>query len=275
MQIFCINLDRSADRLAHIQSVFLGLGQEFTRISAVDGGLLAQSELEFYGARAVHALTKGEIGCFLSHVAVWRQIAEGDAPFAVVFEDDVQVSRHLSAFLNELKPLTALPYGADLIKLETMGTRVTLGRKPLGAVAGTALHLLCSRHLGAAGYVMSRKAALYWSQKAEKMTFPADYIFLNDQLEFKTFQIVQTVPALVMQDHYYGVIGGASDFGSMIDQMSAARKRNLLSVAAKIRRELGRGLRKFKTSVVWSVTMQWLRFRRLKVRFRMADRLIV
>ena len=107
------------------------------------------------------------------------------------------------------------------------------------------------------------------------MTFPADYIFLNDQPEFKTFKIVQTVPALVMQDHYYGVIGGASDFGSMIDQMSAARKRNLLSVAAKIRRELGRGLRKFKTSVVWSVTLRWLRFRRLKVRFRMADRLIV
>jgi glycosyl transferase family 25 len=35
-----------------------------------------------------HALVAPEIGCYLSHIAAWRAIAECDAPGGFVFEDD-------------------------------------------------------------------------------------------------------------------------------------------------------------------------------------------
>jgi len=48
------------------------------------------------------AITEGEIGCMLSHAGVWQRIADGDDPFAFVFEDDVVISRSIHAISEQL-----------------------------------------------------------------------------------------------------------------------------------------------------------------------------
>ena len=274
MQIYCINLDRSEDRLRHMTGVFAGLGLGFTRVAAVDGGALSEADLSIYGGRALHPLTKGEIGCFLSHAALWQRIATGEDPFAAIFEDDIHVSRHLADFLNDISPMTALPFGADLIKLETMGTRVVVGRHPLGEIGATHLHTLHSRHLGAAVYIISREAARYWVEQADARTFPSDCIFLNDTPQFKKLNIIQVVPALAIQEYYHNR-NARQDFGSLIDEMSAMRKHNPLPLSGKIVREIRRGLFRLKTFILWSVSMRWLRFIRMKVPFQRADALSI
>jgi GR25 family glycosyltransferase involved in LPS biosynthesis len=54
---------------------------------------------------------KGTIGCFLSHVKAWEEVARCSAPFAIVLEDDVH-----AAGLNRLSTLT-LPSDAEYIFL--------------------------------------------------------------------------------------------------------------------------------------------------------------
>jgi glycosyl transferase family 25 len=38
-----------------------------------------------------HDLTRGELGCFLSHRAVWRHMQDHDVPEALILEDDCQM----------------------------------------------------------------------------------------------------------------------------------------------------------------------------------------
>jgi len=271
VQIYCINLDRSKDRLAHMQRLFSALQHDFIRFPAVDGGLFSESDLAAYEARAIHKLTRGEIGCFLSHFAVWQQIAVGEAPFAAVFEDDIQVSRHMAAFLKEMALFAEMPGAADLIKLETMGTRITLQRQPACIMAGIELYPLVSRHLGSAAYILSKAAAHDLVEQASKLVFPADYIFMNDLPQFHHLKILQALPALAIQDHYHGVTGRLSGFGSTIDQMSLERKASHLTTAAKIRREIGRGIDKIRAKFNWYATARWLWFKQVKIRMNPAD----
>lgn len=35
------------------------------------------------------SLTKGEIGCFLSHVSLWKKIIDNNLSYMAIFEDDI------------------------------------------------------------------------------------------------------------------------------------------------------------------------------------------
>ncbi|KAJ3030820.1 hypothetical protein HDV00_008640 [Rhizophlyctis rosea] len=54
------------------------------RVSAVE---ISQEEVP----AGVH-LTRGEVGCFMSHIRIWEKIVRGRIEEAVVFEDDVDIS---------------------------------------------------------------------------------------------------------------------------------------------------------------------------------------
>ena len=76
-------------------------------IPAVDGAALSEAEVaRVYDAAQSRAayhvpMQRGEIGCYLSHRAVWEKfLSDSRAPFAVVLEDDV-------AFEGRLAPLVA------------------------------------------------------------------------------------------------------------------------------------------------------------------------
>ncbi len=103
MKAFVINLDRSPDRLEHMQREFERIGVSFIRSPGVDGTLLSQSEREeFAEARSGPAAgwLPGEIGIFLSHFAIWKQVAFGVERAAAVFEDDVHLAKDLRALLD-------------------------------------------------------------------------------------------------------------------------------------------------------------------------------
>jgi GR25 family glycosyltransferase involved in LPS biosynthesis len=83
-----INLVTRPDRLALITSQLHKAGLRFETQVAVDGQAL-DFESKF--------LSKGEIGCFKSHVNSMRRQAETGVPFCLILEDDA----HLSPALNE------------------------------------------------------------------------------------------------------------------------------------------------------------------------------
>ena len=154
-----------------------------------------------------------------------------------------------------------------------MGTIAKLERQAVGRVANIDLNRLLSRHMGAAGYILSKSAAKYLAEQSETLIFPADYIFVNDLPQFRALEVLQTVPALVVQDNYNRNARTKVGFGSMIDQMSNVRKANPLSPLAKIRREIGRGISKFKSALFWYGALKWRREQRLRILFKAGDAL--
>lgn len=94
MTAFLINLDRHPDRLAAAQARLAQAGVKTARVAAVDGAALSPAARRAAVAR-LHALlargrlyTPGQIGCALSHHAVYRRMAAENIPAALVFEDD-------------------------------------------------------------------------------------------------------------------------------------------------------------------------------------------
>jgi glycosyl transferase family 25 len=118
MRTFIINLDRSPDRLARMQAQAGRLGLAFERFQAVDGIGLTDDLAPYFcdgAGRIMSPLKPGEIGCYASHLGVWRRIVTLWEPASLVLEDDAVLADDLPSFLQSL--LAALPRGWDLVHL--------------------------------------------------------------------------------------------------------------------------------------------------------------
>lgn len=91
-----INLDSSRDRRKRMEAELssLGLAKKYERFEAIRGdGTREQSQTTLPG---------GQLGCWLSHLAVWRR-AEGQGSHLHVLEDDAALSPLLVRVLDELQ----------------------------------------------------------------------------------------------------------------------------------------------------------------------------
>ena len=92
-----INLAKRPDRLALISADLDKAGLKFETQVAVDGQTV-ESSSKF--------LSKGEIGCFKSHVNAMRRQVEVGAPFSLILEDDAALSPGLNEkYLSEMTNL--------------------------------------------------------------------------------------------------------------------------------------------------------------------------
>lgn len=138
---YLINLERSADRLAAFQRTYAQtdlarVAPRLERAEAVDGSALSDAQLEALvapaalaemrsaqargGRRASHReLTPGAVGCYLSHENVWRRVAEGSKPYALVFEDDTALPADTYAQL-QLQLRSGIPGDWDVLLLSCL-----------------------------------------------------------------------------------------------------------------------------------------------------------
>jgi len=96
-QAFIICLERASERLAHARATLAQLPLPAEILPAIDGRAMPTDAIEAVYHRDLHRpnypfeLDTGNIGCFLSHRAVWRQIVERNLDAALVLEDDAHV----------------------------------------------------------------------------------------------------------------------------------------------------------------------------------------
>ncbi len=136
--VYVINLARNTIRLANSAAQLDRQGIPFERIDAVDGWALPDAEIvrvydsKENGRRARHPLIRSEIGCYLSHIAVWRRIAEGAAGGGgFVFEDDFRAVEDLGEIMTLLSEDRR---GWDMVKLFTLDPRPRcVARRDLGS----------------------------------------------------------------------------------------------------------------------------------------------
>jgi GR25 family glycosyltransferase involved in LPS biosynthesis len=116
--VYLINLERNAERLEFFIEQYMKSDlryKQFQRINAVDGSALNIKEhisdvafkeimqIEKTGYRTKHyQLTRGAIGCYLSHLKAYELIASGDKEYGFIFEDDAVIDPTLLGKLNKV-----------------------------------------------------------------------------------------------------------------------------------------------------------------------------
>ncbi|XP_057259463.1 procollagen galactosyltransferase 1 [Pezoporus wallicus] len=115
-EVFLINLRRRAERRARMLRTLREQEISCKLVEAVDGRAMNSSEVQALGIRMLpgyrdpyhgRPLTKGELGCFLSHYRVWQEIAARGLRASLVFEDDLRFEiffkRRLRTLMQELE----------------------------------------------------------------------------------------------------------------------------------------------------------------------------
>lgn len=153
-KFFVINLDRSPERWQNISQNFQEAGVVPTRFSATDKNDLSLDDLisqnvydpdeavrSPYGAG--RELSMGELGNYLSHSKVLREIVDKDLGVVAVFEDDAKLDRDFQSKVQEV--LSVAPENWDRIYL---GCNMNFENNCQGSfeqVPGTSLVKLDSR----------------------------------------------------------------------------------------------------------------------------------
>lgn len=164
MDIVVINLASQPDRWRHTRDRLAEAGLQARRVEAVDGAALTPGEIaRLYdpqlNARQHHKpLRPGEIGCYASHLAVWRQLLDSHERAVAVLEDDVEPD---PALRERLEALAGLPAGWDLIKLFGRRRELVAERRPLVAGAPAGAELVGYRRVPShtCAYAVSRRGA--------------------------------------------------------------------------------------------------------------------
>lgn len=107
--VYVINLPKAIERRqrieAHLAALNLSQVQIFPAVYGADipaNELAAQYEDRRAASRAGRSFTRGEIGCALSHVGVYRQILAQQQPWAMVLEDDALLNPAVPALLPSI-----------------------------------------------------------------------------------------------------------------------------------------------------------------------------
>ncbi|KAL4457270.1 hypothetical protein ABPG75_012135 [Micractinium tetrahymenae] len=132
-EVYVINMDGATARLASFQRTFEASDlkvKNFVRFPAVNGSALDASRLvspraladieeaERRGYRTKHyQLTRGSVGCYMSHLQLYQHIAKTGAQFAFVFEDDVDITAPAGGLLAALLEAKPFPEDWDVVML--------------------------------------------------------------------------------------------------------------------------------------------------------------
>ncbi len=173
--IFVISLTDARARRAACRAAMDRLGLEFQFFDAVRGSDLSQEQIARAYDPARNAklfkrpLSKPEIGCYLSHHALWDRIAKSGQAGAVVLEDDFDADDALPTLLREI---CRLDLSNCLVKLHS--DRKVAGA-PLATLAGGYRLLAPANVPGfAVGYVVERRAAAALAEKSLPFGRPVD-----------------------------------------------------------------------------------------------------
>lgn len=192
LRIVFINLDRATARRQFMEAQGERLRLRFERVAAVEASGISDALADRIGRSWERPLTKPELGCFLSHQALWLDIAEGSAP-VLVLEDDVVLSPRLTGLLEQASSVS----GVDMVNLESFDRRrfLTAERRPLAN--GLALLGVARDKSGSAAYLLWPAGARKLLDRARRGAAPVD-AFLHGLKALASFQ---AEPALAMQVH--------------------------------------------------------------------------
>lgn len=162
LKVLVINLPAAADRRAAMRRQLDALGLAYEFVEAIDGrGFDVTAHPAYDTGRRRRAfgrdMTGGELGCLLSHRAVYEKIVAEDLDPVLVLEDDAVLGPD---FVAVLASLLAAPLPYDLVRFIGSSKLARLRQRPVWPLAGG--HWLVRLETtpgGAYAYLMRRAAA--------------------------------------------------------------------------------------------------------------------
>lgn len=132
ISIFLINMTKNPDRYRRFVDSFKNTDLTdagFTRIEGVNGKAIdvrkyvsekaykGIRESEKQGFRKHHyQLTRGAVGCYLSHLNVYKEIVKQKKPYGLIFEDDVRILKN-NILYDINKVIDTVPKDWDILLL--------------------------------------------------------------------------------------------------------------------------------------------------------------
>lgn len=172
--IYLINLDRSPERLAAFDAGLKKHALAFTRIQGIVFTQLTKkrqeevyADLKFPAIK--HALTAPEIGCYLSHYEVWKVIAKGNAPIAIVFEDDARIADN---FLSVLQHVETTKPDWDILRLYSHSRKTPLQSEKF--IENHMMLTVENTTMSTVAYIITKEAAQHLSEIALPVNLPVD-----------------------------------------------------------------------------------------------------
>ncbi|XP_028268833.1 procollagen galactosyltransferase 1 [Parambassis ranga] len=229
-EVFMINLKRRADRRQRMLRALHHQEIACKVISAVDGKAMNISEIHSMGIHMLpgysdpyhgRPLTKGELGCFLSHHNIWKEIVERGLQTSLVIEDDLRFEVFFKRrLMNLMREVDNEGLDWDLIYIGRKRMQVA---HPEKAVPNVRSIVEADYSYWTLGYMMSLKGAQKLLRAEPlKRVLPVDEflpIMYNkhpvsdymDQFETRDLKAFSAEPLLVYPTHYTGDTGYISD----------------------------------------------------------------
>lgn len=158
IKAYVTNLERRTDRAQRMVQLLADRGIPCEIVAAVEfSDPEVAPEVERRISIPGGVRNRAAVACTISHEHIWRRIAEGDEPHAIIFEDDLVIADDVAAMLADP---AFVPADADIVKMETFFKLQTrIDRKPTVTIGRYRLHRLRGHHVGTAAYLLTRKGA--------------------------------------------------------------------------------------------------------------------
>jgi glycosyl transferase family 25 len=185
--ITVINLKKDVDKKNHIERQLSNLNLKFDFFEAIYGDELSANELsKIYNPRlstdkGMGLLSKGEIGCALSHFGVYQKIVDEDIDEMIVLEDDAVIGQN---FVESMSIITHLPKNWELFLLgysAQMGAKdatvcnlnIDLKNNPTSFNVSVLLKMVGGT--GTHGYVINKRGAKRLLSYMSLLHLPIDF----------------------------------------------------------------------------------------------------
>jgi len=159
LSMFVINLDRSPKRFALMHAQARVLGLRFERVPGVDGTEAlpdwAVAQFLNQSGQSHTGLSKGEVGCYASHLLVMSKIVERGLEAAIILEDDAVLDDSFARLVERAS--RAVPDPWDCIHLSTRFKRPAFPIADLGS--GRSLVRYMRQPINSTAYMISLAGA--------------------------------------------------------------------------------------------------------------------
>lgn len=175
MRTFVLNLGHNTERKKYMQDILKGIPIDYEFFPAVYGRNIENiSEVydsELAQKKSKRQLNAGEIGCALSHKAIYKKMIDENIPQALILEDDISLS---SDFYSVYKALSEIKIGNKIVLLGTMSTKKKWKIWKNQLTANHSMYLVLNNYGGTYGYVIGLDAAKKIYYHNEKIFIVAD-----------------------------------------------------------------------------------------------------